>query len=141
MMMMNCFCDVVDRRKVFSLISSWAHCQRSSPSRISHKPRAGFEPLQNLRSGFIEWSFAVVITTTPRCHCSITYFCKIYSYIYSYCNWWLIFHSFMYHVKNYHVQVNLWYLLRNCRQLSHLEVFCLIGALSKVLEKYLMQEF
>ena len=54
MMMMNCFCAMVDRRKAFSLISSWDHCQRSSPSRISDTPRAGFEPVQNLSSGFVE---------------------------------------------------------------------------------------
>ena len=52
MMMMNCFCGMVDRRKAFSLISSRDHCQRSSPSRISDTPRAGFEPAQNLSSGF-----------------------------------------------------------------------------------------
>ena len=38
MMMMNCFCGMVDRRKTFSLISSRDHCQRSSPSRISDTP-------------------------------------------------------------------------------------------------------
>ena len=38
MMMMNCCCGMVDRRKVFSLISSRDHCQRSSPSRISDTP-------------------------------------------------------------------------------------------------------
>ena len=54
MMVMNCFCGMVDRRKVFSLISSWDHCQRSSPLQISDMPRAGFEPVQNLRSGFVE---------------------------------------------------------------------------------------
>ena len=26
MMMINCFCDMVDRRKAFSLISRWDHC-------------------------------------------------------------------------------------------------------------------
>ena len=41
MMMMNCFCGMVDRRKVFSLISSRDHCQRSSPSQISDTPQAG----------------------------------------------------------------------------------------------------
>ena len=65
MMMMNCFCDMVDRRKVFSLISSRDHCQRSSPSWISDTPRAGFEPAQNLSSGLVEWNCAVVIPTTP----------------------------------------------------------------------------
>ena len=54
MMMMNCFCGIVDRRKAFGLISSRDHRQRSSPSRISDTPRAGFEPAQNLSSGFVE---------------------------------------------------------------------------------------
>ena len=48
------FCGMVDRRKAFSFISSRDHCQRSSPSRISDTPRAGFEPAQNLSSGFAE---------------------------------------------------------------------------------------
>ena len=40
-MMMNGFlwCGMVDRRKLFSLISSRNHCQRSSPSRICGTPR------------------------------------------------------------------------------------------------------
>ena len=66
MMMTNCFCGMVDRRKAFSLISSRDHCQRSSPSRISDTPRAVSKPTQNVSSGLVEWSFAVVITTTPR---------------------------------------------------------------------------
>ena len=65
MMIMNCFCGMVDRRKAFSLISSRDHCQRSSPSRIFDTPRAGFEPVQNLSSALVEWSCTVVITTTP----------------------------------------------------------------------------
>ena len=68
MMMMNCFCGMVDRRKAFSLISSRNHCQISSPPRISDTRRAGIEPAQNLSSGLVESSCAVVITTTPRCH-------------------------------------------------------------------------
>ena len=68
MMMMNCFCGMVDQRKALSLISSRDHCQRSSPLRISDTPRAGFEPAQNLSSGLVEWNCAVVITTTPRLH-------------------------------------------------------------------------
>ena len=63
---MNCFCCMVDRRKAFSLISIQDHCQRSSASRISDTPRAGFEPAQNLSSGLVEWSCAVVITNTTR---------------------------------------------------------------------------
>ena len=39
-----------------------------SPSRIFDKPRAGFEPAQNLSSGFVKWIIAVAMTTTPRRH-------------------------------------------------------------------------
>ena len=35
--------------------------QRSSPSRISDTPQAGFEPAQNLICGFVEWRCAAVI--------------------------------------------------------------------------------
>ena len=66
LMMMNCFCGMVDRRKAFSLVSSQDHCQRSSPSRISNTSRAGFEPAQNLSSDFVEGRCAVAITTTSR---------------------------------------------------------------------------
>ena len=54
MMMMNRFCGMADRRKAFSFISRRDHCQRSSPSRISDTPRAGFEPAQNLSSDLVE---------------------------------------------------------------------------------------
>ena len=40
MMMMNCFCGMVDWRKAFSVISSRDHCQRSSSS-LSYMPRVG----------------------------------------------------------------------------------------------------
>ena len=66
LMMMNCFCGMVDRRKAVTLLSSRDHCQRSSPPRNSDTPRAGFEPAQKLSSGLVEWNCAVVITTTPR---------------------------------------------------------------------------
>ena len=68
MMMMNYFCGMVDRWKTFSLISSQDHCQRSSSSGISDTPRQRFETAQNLSSGLVEWSCAVVTTTTPRSH-------------------------------------------------------------------------
>ena len=42
--------------------------QRSSPLQISDMPRRGFEPAQNLSPGLVEWSCAVVITTTPWHH-------------------------------------------------------------------------
>ena len=69
LMMMNCFCGMVDRRKAFSLISNRDYCQRSSSSRISYTSRAGFEPAQNLSSGLkLYWSCTVVITSKLRRH-------------------------------------------------------------------------
>ena len=65
-MMMNCFCGMVDRQKVFSLISSRDHCERSSPSQISDTLRAGFEPAQKLSSALVEWSCAVVIINSTH---------------------------------------------------------------------------
>ena len=59
---------MVDRPKAFSLISSQDHCQRSSPSRMSDTLWTGFEPVENLSSGLVGWSCAVVITTTPLRH-------------------------------------------------------------------------
>ena len=58
---------LTDERR--TLVSSQDHCQRSSPSRISDTPQAGFEPAQNLSSDFDEWSCAVVITTTSKSIC------------------------------------------------------------------------
>ena len=54
MMMMTCFCGMVDQRKAFRLVSSRDHCQRPSPSRISDTPRAGFEPAENLSSNLVK---------------------------------------------------------------------------------------
>ena len=67
-MMMNCFCRMVDRRKAFSLLSSRHYCQRSSPSRFSDTPRGGFEPAHNLHSNLIKWACTLVITTIPQHH-------------------------------------------------------------------------
>ena len=54
MMMMNCFCGMVDQGKALSLISSRDLCQRFSQSQILDTPRAGFELTQNLSSAFVE---------------------------------------------------------------------------------------
>ena len=67
-MIVNCFCGMVDRRKVFSLIWSQDHYQKSSPLQISNMPQVIFEHAQNLSSGLVELSCAVVITTTPWHH-------------------------------------------------------------------------
>ena len=76
MMMMICFCGMVERRKTFSLISGGDNCQTSSPSRIFDTPRTGFEPAQSMSSGLVERSCTVVITTTPPCHRIIHYIDK-----------------------------------------------------------------
>ena len=68
LMMMNCFCGMVDQKKAFSLISGQDHCQRSLPLWISDTLQGGFEPMQNPSSGLVEWSCAVVITTTWQHH-------------------------------------------------------------------------
>ena len=93
-MMMDSFCEMVDRRKAFSLISSREHCQRSSPSRNSNTPRAGFEPVQNLSSGFVEWRCAVLITPIPRRPTIAHRFSYVYyikfnqKYSWVHCCWW-----------------------------------------------------
>ena len=60
MMMMNSFCDMADRRKV-NLICNQDDCQRSWPLRISDASREEFEHVQNLSSGLVKWSCALVI--------------------------------------------------------------------------------
>ena len=54
MLMTNCFCGMVDRRKTVSFIFSRDYCQRSSPLRISDTSQAGFKPTLKL-----EWSCEV----------------------------------------------------------------------------------
>ena len=65
MKMMNCYCDMVDQRKGYNLISIRDYCRKSSPSWISDPSRARFQPSQNLSSGFVEWRCTVMIITTP----------------------------------------------------------------------------
>lgn len=54
LMMMNCFCAMVDRRKMFDLISSRDHYQKFSPLQISNTPHSRLASVQNLSSGFVE---------------------------------------------------------------------------------------
>ena len=74
MMMMNYFCGMVDRRKVFGLISCRDHYQRS-PHHPHHpimhrKSPTLREQGLNLRRtwvpSLVEWSCAIVITTTNQ---------------------------------------------------------------------------
>ena len=66
--MMIYFCGMVDWHKALSFFFCWNDCQRFSPLQISNTLQAGFEPVQNPSCGFVEWSCAVVINTTPRRH-------------------------------------------------------------------------
>ena len=66
MMMISCFCGMVDQRKAFKLISTWDYWQRSSQSQIFDTPQARFEHAQNLSSAVVEWSCPVVIITSPQ---------------------------------------------------------------------------
>ena len=68
LMMMNCFCSMVGQQKALKFIFRPEHCQRFLPLWIPDKPGAQFEPAQNLSSGFVECSCAVVITTTSWHH-------------------------------------------------------------------------
>ena len=81
---MNCLCGMVDRRKAIFLTSRRDHCQRFSQSQISDTSRGGFKPVQNLSSGFAEWSCAFMLTITLRC---VLYFCRIYRKIYCLVVW------------------------------------------------------
>ena len=68
MIIMNCFCGMVDYKKTLILITSWEICQTLSPSWNSGTRQAGFVPAQNLSSHLVEWSCALVITNTPHHH-------------------------------------------------------------------------
>ena len=64
--LINYFCGMVDRRKMFSLISTRDHCQRSSPRQNSDTvSRIWICAESEFRiCGTNEWSSAIVITTT-----------------------------------------------------------------------------
>ena len=99
MMMMNCFCGLVDRRKTFNLISSRDHFQRPSPSRIFDTPGFRYEPAKNQSSGFVEWSCAAVITTTPRRHiCQLNNYFLSFFWIYVYCSFGISLSSYFFSV-------------------------------------------
>ena len=61
--MINCFSEMFEQQKGFSLIYSRDHCPRSLLSRISHTPRARFETAVSLILGLVEWSCEEVILT------------------------------------------------------------------------------
>ena len=100
MIMMN----LGDRRKTFSLISSRDHCRRSSPSRISDTLQAGFEPVQNLSSGFVEWLYIWICWVFVHLHKSKQNLIKQRPFSY------LINHFWVYHISllaNNRLKVNI----------------------------------
>ena len=66
---------MVDQCKVISPFSKLDHSQRSSPSYISTKPRAKFEPTQNQSLEFVRRSCVGVITITSALY-RLKYRCK-----------------------------------------------------------------
>ena len=63
MAIMNCFSGMIEQRKAFSLISSRDHCQRSHQCKSLARRE---QDLNNLSSGFGEWSCAIL---TKICLC------------------------------------------------------------------------
>ena len=63
MAIMNCFSGMIEQQKVFSLISSRDHCQRSHQRKSLARRE---QDLNNLSSGFGEWSCAIL---TKICLC------------------------------------------------------------------------
>ena len=70
--LMSCFCKMVDHRTALILISSSDNCHRFLPWQISDTSQAPFDPTLNQSSSFVEWSCAIVITTTPCLQCSMS---------------------------------------------------------------------
>ena len=64
MIMMSCFCGMVDQQKVFSLTPSQDHFQRSSSLQISDKLQAGFERAQKVQHDNIGYSYSVIVKGT-----------------------------------------------------------------------------
>lgn len=104
---------------------------------IPNTPQPGFEPLQNLvSSGFIEWSCAVVIITTPQNHTNLK---RLWSQtslssLSSLCRciqiFWLTFHL----VRDV---INLLYSLCRSLIIFFLCIFSLLNS-SKILETNVM---
>ena len=63
-MMMNCFCGMVNWHKRHLALFPARIIVRDPHHSESDMPWAVFEPEQNLSSGLVEWSSAIVITTT-----------------------------------------------------------------------------
>ena len=88
MMMMNCFCGMVDQREVVSLISRLDHGQKFSPLWISDMPGVGFEPVLSLGSRFNHFQ----IGRFGEDCCAATYSCRWDHYNLSKC-WSLVKHA------------------------------------------------
>ena len=63
LLIMNCFCRMVDQQNSLSFISNRDHRQRFSSSQTSDMPWAEFEPAWNPSSDFVQKTCAVVIIT------------------------------------------------------------------------------
>ena len=68
------FLACLTKGRCFALFPAGTNCQGSSPLQISDTLQAEFEPAENLSSGLVDWSCAVVMTATPRCNGDPTLF-------------------------------------------------------------------
>ena len=75
-MMMNCFCGLVDQQKAFSLISIRDRCQRSSPLRISDRPRTRFELAQLPKMAWLVETQARIKNVAWASSTEYQYLCK-----------------------------------------------------------------
>ena len=60
LIMKNCLCRMAGRWNALSIVSG-RDCFQSISSSYTSTPREGFKPAQNLSSGFVEWSSAIVL--------------------------------------------------------------------------------
>ena len=68
MMMMNCFCGMVDWRKALALFPAGTIVRDLRHLESPTRREEDLNLRRNLSSDFVEWSCAAVLTTTPRRH-------------------------------------------------------------------------
>ena len=76
LVMMNYFCELVERQKALNSISIRDHYHRFSLSQISEMPQVGLEPVQNLSLVLVEGICAVVMSIAffPFCCCPLSHY-------------------------------------------------------------------
>ena len=83
---------------------------------------AGFEPAQNLSSGCIEWSCAIVITATSWCHL-IPIHWKLFHLI-ELSNWVIFSNFFWFSISLRFIYIVMWYCYDCNGTLTHNHLVC-----------------